>query len=301
MSRRRSRGRDVHGILLLDKPKGLTSNAALQRAKRLYGASKAGHTGSLDPIATGMLPLCFGAATKVSAYLLEASKTYRVTCELGVGTDTGDADGEVIERRETPPPGEAAVRAALERFRGTIEQVPPMYSALKRDGKRLYDLARAGVEVPREPRTVEISSIELLRYAWPGLEFSVTCSKGTYVRSLVVDLAAALGTVGHVTALRRVALGPFREEQMVTMEQLEAAEGAAALDAWLLPADAALEDWPRVALDRAAADRFLHGQTVPAAPGWPMRWVRVYGPGPRLLGLGEVGLDRRLAPRRLLV
>jgi len=292
---------DVHGIVPLDKPAGLTSNAALQRTKRLFRARKAGHTGSLDPLATGMLPICFGEATKVSAFLLDAEKTYRVVCRLGVATDTGDADGKVLERRTDPAPGREAVAAAAAGLLGEIEQVPPMYSALKRGGRRLYELARKGVTVDREARRVRVSALEVERYEWPELEFVVACSKGTYVRSLVIDLAAALGTLGHVTALRRLAVGPFREADLISLDALEAlaAEGESALDGALLPIDRALADWPSATLEAEAARRFAHGQPVAAEASTPAGRVRVYA-ADRLLGIGEVTVDRQLLPRRVL-
>lgn len=295
--------RDVRGILLLDKPAGLTSNQALQRAKRLYRAAKAGHTGSLDPLATGMLPICFGSATKLAAYLLDAAKTYSVTARLGIATDTADADGQVIGRDEGVQPDEASVRRALESFVGEIEQIPPMYSALKRDGQRLYDLARRGIVVDREPRRVRIHEIALDEYAWPLLRFTVKCSKGTYVRTLVTDIAKALGTLGHVAALRRLAVEPFDGREMVTLERLEqlAADGPAALDALLLPAESALSGWPKVEVSSVSAERLLHGQSVPAAADWPIGLVRLEERALGFLGVGEVLPDRRLAPRRMMV
>lgn len=297
------RGRNVRGILLLDKPSGLTSNQALQRVKRLYRATKAGHTGSLDPLATGMLPICFGAATKLAAYLLDAAKIYSVTARLGIATDTGDADGQVIERAEGQPPDGDSVRSALESFVGEIEQIPPMYSALKRDGRRLYDLARSGIVVDREPRRVHIYEISLDEYAWPVLRFTVKCSKGTYVRTLVTDLAAAIGTLGHVAALRRLAVEPFEGRELITLERIEqaAADGPTALDALLLPAESALEGWPRVEVSSACAERLLHGQSVPAAADWPVGLVRLEDRTLGFLGVGEVLPERRLAPRRMLL
>ena len=302
MGIRRRRGRDVRGILLLDKPGGVTSNQALQRAKRLFQAAKAGHTGSLDPLATGMLPLCFGVATKLAGYLLDARKTYAVAAELGVATDTGDADGAVIARAEGEPPEEERLRSALESFVGEIEQTPPMYSALKRDGKRLYELARSGIVVERAPRRVRIFSVELDEYEWPRCRFEVTCSKGTYVRTLVTDLAEALGTLGHVTALRRLAVEPFTESGMVAFDTLERAaeHGEEALDRLLLPVDSALANWPRVVLDPDRAARVAHGQAVAAMPDWPLGLVRLDEESRGLIGIGEVSPDGRLAPRRLL-
>jgi tRNA pseudouridine55 synthase len=297
-----ARGRDVRGILLLDKPRGITSNRALQRVKRLYGAAKAGHTGSLDPLATGMLPICFGAATRLGGFLLDAGKIYRVTARFGAATDTGDADGTVTERRDAPRPTEPELRAALARFVGDIDQTPPMYSALKHAGVRLYRLARSGAEVPRTPRRVSIHELLLERYEWPDAELFVHCSKGTYVRALVVDLAAALGTVAHVVELRRLAVEPFDGEPMTTIEALEALAAAgdrAALDARVLPADRALPSWPSVLLSAEAAERIAHGQSVAADPAWPGGRVKVYGEPGELLAIAEVTPERRLEPQRV--
>jgi tRNA pseudouridine55 synthase len=297
-----ARGRDVRGILLLDKPRGITSNRALQRVKRMYGAAKAGHAGSLDPLATGMLPICFGAATRLGGFLLDAEKAYRVTARFGVATDTGDADGAITERRDAAPPTELELRAALARFEGDIEQTPPMYSALKRDGVPLYRLARSGMVVPRAPRRVSIRELALERYEWPDTELFVRCSKGTYVRSLVVDLAAALGTVAHVAELRRVAVEPFEGEAMTTLEALESlasSGGTDALDERLLPADRALAGWPAVLVSSEAAERIAHGQAVAADPAWPQGRVKIYREPGELLAIGEVTSERRLAPQRV--
>lgn len=298
MSRRQKRGRDVNGILLLDKSTGMTSNAALQEVKRLYGARKAGHTGSLDPLASGLLPVCFGEATKFSRFLLEADKYYRVTGKLGVRTASGDAEGEVVETRPVPELTEAGLREVLERFTGSIEQVPSMYSAIKHQGQPLYKLARAGLEVPREPRTVAIHAIEPVQWESPVLVFRVECSKGTYVRTLAEDIARKLGTCGHLRALRRLSVGPFQEADMIGLEDLEARAGAGTLDGLLLPPDAGLADWPVVTLGEPAASRFGHGNPVGGvtAPPGP---VRVYGPG-GLLGLGEVTADKLLKAKRLM-
>ena len=298
----RAPSRDVRGLLLLDKPGGMTSNRALQRVKHLFHAAKAGHTGSLDPLATGMLPICFGAATSVCAYLLDASKAYRVVAALGAATDTGDSDGTVVATAEGEPPDPETIAAALRRFEGPIEQVPPMYSALKQQGVRLYELARRGVSVPRAARRVVIESLQLERYAWPELVLTVRCSKGTYVRTLVEDIAAAAGTLGHVRELRRLYVDPFAAEPMADLAALEAAAaegGLAALDGRLLPLDRALPDWPVVALSAAEAERLAHGQSVAAAPDWPVGRARVYAPPGELLALGEVGADRRLVPLRV--
>jgi tRNA pseudouridine55 synthase len=287
--------------LLLDKPGGLTSNRALQRVKRLFQAAKAGHTGSLDPLATGMLPICLGSATKVSAYLLGARKSYSVVCRLGIATTTDDAEGEILERRDGPVPAHGRVVDVLQRFRGTLEQIPPMHSALKQDGKRLYVLARQGLTVPRQARRIEIFAIDLTGYAWPELRFTVTCSKGTYVRTLVTDIAAALGTVGHVAGLRRTAVEPYSESQMITLDALaERAQegGLEAVDRDLLPLDSALPAWPRAVLDAAAAERLARGQKIAADPTWGQGWVKVYR-GSEFLAIAEVTAEGCLAPRRV--
>jgi tRNA pseudouridine55 synthase len=248
-----------------------------------------------------MLPICLGEATKVSGYLLDSAKSYRVTGRLGIATDTGDADGTVIEERAGFPIDAASVAAAVSRFVGRIQQVPPMYSALKHDGRRLYELARRGVEVERAPRTVEIYELGIESYRWPDLELFVRCSKGTYVRTLVTEIAAALDTVAHVTALRRLGVEPFDAEPMHGLDALaEIAEHRPAdLDALLLGADRALEDWPAVTLDVASARRLRQGQCVAAPADWRRGATRVYGPADTFLGIGEVRDDAGLVPRRL--
>jgi tRNA pseudouridine55 synthase len=225
MARRRKQGRDVNGILLLDKPYGISSNHALQRVKRLYAAAKAGHTGSLDPLATGLLPLCLGYTTKFSAFLLDADKRYRVTVRLGVTTSTADAEGEVTATAPTDGVTEAALREVIGRFIGSIEQLPPMYSAVKHQGQRLYKLAREGKEVERTPRTIQIYALDLMRFELPEIELDVHCSKGTYVRTLAEEIGAGLGCGGHVSALRRIGVGPYVEGSIrfVTMDDVEAA------------------------------------------------------------------------------
>lgn len=302
MSRRGPQGRKVDGIVLLDKPVGYTSNAALQRVKRLFGARKAGHTGSLDPLATGMLPICLGQATKLSGHLLESSKTYRVRAALGAATDTGDADGAVITHAPVPALEIGMLHDVMARFEGEIEQVPPMYSALKRRGQPLYKLARKGIAVERDVRRVVVHALELERFEGAELECRVHCSKGTYIRTLVEDIAAELGTVGHVTALRRLAVAPFDERAMVTLEQLcaDAEQGYEALDARLLASDTALPEWPAIALEADQARRLVHGQPL-AAPGWPQGRVRIYGPERRFLGVGEIADSGTLVSRRIFV
>ncbi|MDH3526608.1 MAG: tRNA pseudouridine(55) synthase TruB [Gammaproteobacteria bacterium] len=302
MGRRHSNQRRVNGILLLDKPIGITSNAALQKVKKLYRARKAGHTGSLDPLASGLLPICLGEATKVSGYLLDADKHYWVVCKLGERTSTGDAEGELLEQRPVQVT-EKQFRKVMEGFLGDIEQIPPMYSAVKHQGQRLYKLARQGVEVERQPRSITIHSIELLDFASPRVEINVRCSKGTYVRTLVEDIGELLGCGAHVADLRRLGVGPYDDTGMVTLdclEQLLAEGGEAALDALLLPLESGLTQWPDVRLSGDAAFYLRQGQPVlvPHAP--TAGWVRLYLGDKRFLGIGEILDDGRVAPRRLL-
>lgn len=279
---------------------GITSNRALQIVKRLYRATKAGHTGSLDPLASGMLPLCFGQATKVSHWLLDANKTYEVEACIGAQTDTADADGEVINRsgrdRVTLEMLEAAIQAHL----GDLEQVPPMYSALKKDGKRLYELARAGQTVERAARRIHIFEIRIVKFDPQRPVLLVRCSKGTYIRTLVETLATAMGTLAHVTALRRTALGPFEPQSMVTMEELEPlAEDQAALDELLLPADAALTAFPAIHLTQDEAFYLGNGHPVGHASAEITGLTRIYDHNEHFLGVGEVLPDGRVAPKRL--
>lgn len=295
---RRSTG-ELFGLILLDKPAGVSSNRALQRVKRLCGAVKAGHAGSLDPLATGMLPILFGSATRLAHYLLGARKTYAVTAKLGTATATGDAEGAVtIDRSHEPAPTYERIGAALTRLTGEIEQVPPMYSALKRDGVPLYKLARAGVEVERQPRRVVIEELKLERYEWPSLELTVRCSKGTYVRTLVEDVARAAGTVGHVAALRRMSLEPFGGHDMHTLEAVErvAALGPGAFDELVLPAETVLEGWPAAYLSQEEAARIVHGQAVAMGTA-PEGLVGVYGPGQELIAIARMGADGQLRPQ----
>ncbi|MCH8930792.1 MAG: tRNA pseudouridine(55) synthase TruB [Proteobacteria bacterium] len=280
---------------------GLTSNQALQRVKRLFNARKAGHTGSLDPLASGLLPICLGQATKVSGFLLDAGKRYQVVARLGQRTDTGDADGQVIEERPVPALDRGLVKRVLARFEGSQTQVPPMYSAIKHQGQRLYKLARQGIEIERQPREIEIHGLELLSLEADALELEVACSKGTYVRTLVEDIARALGTVAHVIVLRRLGVGPYAEGRMYKLEELEALaeQGMERLDELLLPVDSALEHWPSVELGADSAYYLMQGQAV-MAPGAPSSGkVRLYDEGHGFLGIGEVKLDGRVAPTRL--
>ena len=251
MGRKRQRGRTVNGILLLDKAVGMSSNAALQEVKKLYNAKKAGHTGSLDPLASGLLPLCMGEATKLSTFLLDADKVYEGVCQLGSKTSTGDAEGEVIETRPVPQFDEKSVNKVFSQFMGDIEQIPPMHSAIKQNGQPLYKLAHQGIEVEREPRQVHIYDLELLEIAEASFKFHLRCSKGTYVRTLVEDMGEVMGCGAHLTDLRRIQVGPFHLEDASTAEELRhiaADEGFPGLDKLMIPMDKALESWPAVHL-----------------------------------------------------
>jgi tRNA pseudouridine55 synthase len=290
----------VDGVLLLDKPVGFSSNDALIKAKRVLNAKKAGHTGTLDPFATGLLPLCFGEATKFSQDLLESDKTYDTTVHLGQTTDTGDTEGEVVETREVNVTLEQ-IHAVLEKFRGPIAQVPPMYSALKRDGKPLYEYARAGITLEREARNVVIHKLELVAYEAPFLKLSVTCSKGTYIRVLGQDIGEALGCGAHLNALRRTQVGPLTMENMITLEALGAHAEPLSL---LAPVDALLASFPSVRLNAELAKRFLNGQRLalgkePVAVPAEQGRVRVYHDG-KLLGTAVLGEYSILAPERLI-
>lgn len=298
---RRTRGRDVNGVLVLDKPEGMTSNEVLQEVKRLYQARKAGHTGSLDRTATGLLPLCFGEATRFSALLLEADKRYRARCRLGIRTTTGDAAGEVLESRPVPTLDRAGFESVLAGFRGTIQQVPPMYSALKHQGQRLYELAYRGIEVERSPRPVTIHELVLENLGPDEFEMTVSCSKGTYIRTLAEDIGARLGCGAHVLSLRRTAAGPFREDEMTSLETVRVAaeQGSAALDRLLLATDTILRDIPAVVLQESLAYYLRQGQPV-LVPRAPTRGrVRIYDDHGGFLGAGEVLDDGRIAPRRM--
>ncbi|HSP56684.1 MAG TPA: tRNA pseudouridine(55) synthase TruB [Halomonas sp.] len=298
---RRRRGLPVNGVLLLDKPKGLSSNHALQQARRLFQAQKAGHTGTLDPMATGLLPVCFGEATKFSAHLLEADKVYRTRVELGAITDTGDAEGERVERFAVPRLVEADVEAALEGFRGDIDQVPPMYSALKHQGRKLYELAREGKTVARAARRVTVYDARLLAFEGEAFELEVRCSKGTYIRTLAEDIGRALGCGGYISALRRLATGPFEASRMLSLETLEGLAGQAEREATLLPVDALVAHLPELKVNAEADRRLNHGQSASVgtdglAAG---ETARLYH-GEAFLGLGTITGPQEVAPKRLL-
>jgi len=297
MAKRKS-GRDVHGIVLLDKRLGASSNQALQEVRRLFNANKAGHTGALDPLATGLLPLCFGEATKVSALMLDDDKRYQVTIQLGVMTDTGDSEGKIVGEMPVPTLDGVQLQACLRHFTGPIEQVPPMYSALKHQGKKLYELAREGKTVDRQPRAITIYELQLLNFdAELGqLTLDVFCSKGTYIRSLAEDIGHRLGTCGTVTALRRTTAGMFDLEQAYTLQQLQAM-GFAELQNTLIELDVPLKAIPEVSLSTEQAEKIKLGQRI-AFNGGMAGQVRIYSPQ-AFLGLGEILLDGKLAPKKL--
>ncbi len=304
MSRRHRRGRKVDGILILDKPPGISSNEALQIVKRLYDAQKAGHTGSLDPLATGMLPICFGGATRFSEYLLAADKCYRVTAKLGVQTTTGDSEGDVVKQRDIGEISSKRLEEVLQQFRGEIEQVPSMYSALKHQGQPLYKLARQGITVERKPRTVKIYSLELLGIENDLLEMQICCSKGTYIRTLVEDIGEMLSCGAHVIALRRLTAGGYLEEQMVALQELKKLsqeKGENAIDSLLLPVESAVADWPEARLSEAAAFYLQQGQSVIVPYSPTEGCVRLKMKDGRFLGVGEILKDGKVAPRKLLV
>jgi len=276
--------RRVDGVLLLDKPSGLSSNAALQRAKRLYRAEKAGHTGTLDPLASGLLPLCFGEATKFAQAMLDARKEYVATVRFGVATSTGDAEGETIAEKPVEFAREE-LEAVLPRFTGPIAQVPPRHAALKHEGRAYYEYARAGVEIPRAPREVDVGALAIVAWSPPAATLRIECGKGTYVRTLAEDIATALGTCGHLAALRRTAAGAFALADAVTLDRLEALDDDAR-DALLLPIDAPLAAMPRIELAETEALALVQGRTVPPGPRSPGRY-RAYAVG-RFVGLVEI-------------
>ncbi len=288
--------------MLLDKPAGMSSNSALQHVKRLFNAKKAGHTGNLDVPATGLLPICLGEATKVSAYLLDSSKTYRALCRLGITTTTGDADGDILAEKPIPKLSKDDVKQACMQFLGETEQVPPMYSALKYKGQRLYELAYKGIEVERKARKITIHRIELLNFDNETFEIAIYCTKGTYIRTLAESIGHELGCGAHVLTLRRLGVGPFNESQMVTPTQLQAAAaaGVAQLDTLLLPMDTALLDLPEIYLTDDMAFYLCRGLAVMVS-GLPKSGrLRLYDSTARFLGLGEVAKNGFLAPKRLI-
>lgn len=296
MSKRKS-GLNVHGIILLDKRLGVSSNKALQEVRRLFNANKAGHTGSLDPLATGLLPLCFGEATKVSALMLDDDKRYQVTVKLGVMTDTGDAEGQIIETKPVPPLSIEQLESCLKKFTGQQAQVPPMYSALKHNGKKLYELARDGITIEREPRNITIYEINLLEYTPDTLTLDVACSKGTYIRSLAEDIGHDLGCGGTVTALRRTQAGQFQLHEAQTIEQLSAMSSEE-LHARLIAVDKPLENLQAVHLSPEQTTAIRYGQAIDFETNETKQNVRLYAEK-SFLGLGEIGLNAKLTIVRL--
>ncbi|ODS12301.1 tRNA pseudouridine(55) synthase TruB [Vibrio scophthalmi] len=307
---RRRKGRPIDGVILLDKPTGISSNDALQKVKRIYFAEKAGHTGALDPLATGMLPICLGEATKFSQFLLDSDKRYRVIAKLGERTNTSDSDGEVVETRPIDV-DMAKLEACIETFRGESDQVPSMFSALKYQGKPLYEYARSGIEVPRESRKITVYEIVLHRFEGDEVEMEVHCSKGTYIRTIVDDLGELLGCGAHVTMLRRTAVAKYPYERMVTLEQLnELLEQAhreeiaprELLDPLLMPMDSAVEDLPEVNMNAELTDLVQHGMPVQVSGAPAEGTVRMTSGEEKLfIGVAQIDDRGRVAPKRLVV
>jgi len=298
--KRRKRGLDIHGVVLLDKPAGISSNRALQKVRGIFQARKAGHTGSLDPFATGMLPICLGEASKTAAFMLEAAKKYHACARLGEATTTGDIEGEVIQTCPIPDIEAENLTQSLDHFVGEIEQVPPMYSALKHQGKPLYEYARAGIEIERSARKVIIHQLKPVGWQSPNLSFEVHCSKGTYIRTLAEDIAIELGSCAHLVNLRRLSVAPFDSYSMVTLEQLQNARDNGGQQDFLLPVDAGLLNWSRVDLNSDQQGKFMHGNHFQlSADNAPAGKVRVYGPNENLLGLAEFSMDGMTRPVRV--
>jgi len=304
MAKRSKKGRDITGIVIVDKPTGLSSNHVLQRVKRLFNANKAGHTGSLDPLATGVLPVCLGEATKLSTYLLDADKQYQVRCQLGILTDSGDSDGAVIAYQNIPEYTAEQLQSILQDFTGEQQQIPPMFSALKHQGQPLYKLARQGIEIERKSRLITIYSIELLACDAESFTLQVACSKGTYIRTLVQDIAAALGSCGHVTMLRRTDAAGYDLNQAMSLDALQSLaeqQGLAGLDTQLLPAHEALPDWPEVKLDTKMSIDMSYGRAVTTETHGQCAKVRLFDAEDQFIGLGEIALDGTVSPKRLFV
>lgn len=302
MARRNKKGRDITGIMIIDKPTGHSSNHILQRVKRLFDAKKAGHTGSLDPLATGVLPVCLGDATKLSSYLLDADKQYQVTCQLGVITDSGDSDGNVVDELPIPEFDEDTLSNIIQQFIGEIEQVPPMFSALKHQGQPLYKLARQGIDVERKARRIVIYAIEIMDCQSDNFTLSVRCSKGTYIRTLVEDISHALGSGGHVTMLRRTAVAGYDLSQAITVEALQAMaekDGFVTLDASLQQAEEALPDWPAIVLDEDNTKSIGFGQSVTVETPFKSANVRLFNMNNHFIGIGEMSTEGVVAPKRL--
>ncbi len=300
---------DIDGIFLLNKPTGMTSNAALQKVKHRFRAKKAGHTGSLDPLATGMLPICFGQATKFAQFFIDDDKCYTVVATLGASTNSGDSTGEVTQEMPVPPLTPEAIESALSTFIGATKQIPPMFSAIKINGKRLYKLAHKGKEIERPARDIKISQIEMIgdmglnEAGLPLMKLQVSCSKGTYIRVLVEDIAKALGTCAHVSLLHRNYVGKFKSEQIISLEQLEILESNGDYESMmshLLPVSTALPSWPKVQLNQVEALSFMQGRRVPQAGLAIQDWIRVYSEQGEFVGLGTVDTPNMVKPKRLL-
>ncbi len=304
MSRqRRRRVRNISGIVVLDKANGLSSNAALQEVKRLYEANKAGHAGSLDPLATGVLPVCLGEATKVSQFLLDSDKRYRTRIKLGIRTDTGDSEGSIIERNEGISVSRKAIERALTKFKGEVEQVPPMHSAIKMNGVPLYKLARKGITVEREPRLVTLYQICLVEFVNSELELEISCSKGTYIRTIADDLGQELGCGAHVIELRRTQAGVFTEKDSISAEELaleKENKGLDKIDQFLIPMDRAIQDLPEVNLPSITASHVKNGQAVLVRHLPKNGLVRMYE-DEQFIGIGSIDDDGKVAPRRLII
>ena len=304
MSRqRRRRVRNISGIVVLDKANGLSSNAALQEVKRLYEANKAGHAGSLDPLATGVLPVCLGEATKVSQFLLDSDKRYRTRIKLGIRTDTGDSEGAIIERNEGISVSRKAIERALTKFKGEVEQVPPMHSAIKMNGVPLYKLARKGITVEREPRLVTLYQICLVEFVNSELELEISCSKGTYIRTIADDLGQELGCGAHVIELRRTQAGAFTEKDSISAEELALEKenrGLDKIDQFLIPMDRAIQDLPEVNLPSITASHVKNGQAVLVRHLPKNGLVRMYE-DEQFIGIGSIDDDGKVAPRRLII
>ena len=304
MSRqRRRRVRNISGIVVLDKANGLSSNAALQEVKRLYEANKAGHAGSLDPLATGVLPVCLGEATKVSQFLLDSDKCYRARIKLGIRTDTGDSEGSIIERNEGISVSRKAIERALTKFKGEVEQVPPMHSAIKMNGVPLYKLARKGIAVEREPRLVTLYQICLVEFVNSELELEISCSKGTYIRTIADDLGQILGCGAHVIELRRTQAGVFTEKDSISSEELALEKenrGLDKIDQFLIPMDRAIQDLPEVNLPSITASHVKNGQAVLVRHLPKNGLVRMYE-DEQFIGIGSIDDDGKVAPKRLII
>lgn len=304
MARRSKKGRDITGIVIIDKPSGISSNHALQRVKRLFNANKAGHTGSLDPLATGVLPICLGEATKLSTYLLDADKQYQVRCQLGTLTDSGDSDGEVLSQEPIPEFSSADLQVILQRFVGEQQQIPPMFSALKHKGQPLYKLARQGIEIERKSRLITIYDIRLLACDTESFTLQVACSKGTYIRTLVQDIAAELNSCGHVTMLRRIDAAGYDLTQSITLDALQKiaeTQGDSALDALLQPAHEALSDWLAIRLNADNSIDIRHGRQVKTDVVGQETDVKLFNNQEVFIGIGSLAADGTLSAKRLFV